>query len=151
MSKIKKSAIFIICLFTVTLIFISAMFIPQNVIRRKLNIELPATAKIVKYNYNIDGSLNAKILIQNNSVDGIKKQLNDFFKSENIVPINYINKMDINYKNSCEWWDLKNEDIEIAYSKFIVINTILLDQNTYDGFVFISKDDKGQHYLYIAY
>ena len=147
--KIAVSIIGIILM--VGIIFAAYLFYqssPENVIKSRLNLSLPASAEIINYQYDSNGRyFDAKILIEEQSINDIKKQLDNYFggvtSEENM-------KHMPSFKNSASWWDMDNDNIVAAYMNFVDVK-MWFNLVPHEVWVFISKDKEDKYYLYISY
>lgn len=121
---------------------------PENVIKNRLNLNLPTSAKIINYEYHRKNeNFAAKILIEAQSVNDVKEQLDKFFggvtSSENMIDAT-------GFKNAVSWWDMNNENIEAVYMNFVDVKKwfILMPHQVW---TFISKDKEDKYYIYIYY
>lgn len=123
---------------------------PINMVESKLNIKLSSDSRIIKYRYVRDGGyFNVKILIKSDNINTLKEQLDDFFSGQFDGDISEIP----NFENTCEWWDLDKENIDILYSKFISsgFNFFTYAPKSREIWAFITKERDGKCYLYISY
>lgn len=119
-----------------------------EVINSKLGIDLPPSLEIEKFSYDKkEGCFDAKMLITNHTVDQVEKQLNRFFGG---IATKKVTKDLPDFGNSCPWWDLKKQDIEVYYKRF-VDEKRWFTLKSHEVWAFISKDGEGQNYLYISY
>lgn len=121
---------------------------PQHVIESRLNIELPAASKIMKYDYySNDIHFQTKISIEEQSIDYMKKQLDNFFGG--VTSEENINEMP-SFKNTASWWDMDNDNIEAAYMNYVDVKKWrkIMPRRVW---AFISKDKGDKYYLYISY
>ena len=90
---------------------------PVNIIENKLDITLPSSFKIIKFDYNgCDDYFDAKILLNKRNVDSIKKELEKCIGKE----FDYKNKNNLpNFENVVSWWDMDKNNIEVCYFQFI--------------------------------
>jgi hypothetical protein len=119
-------------------------------VENKLEINLPSDSKAVNYRYVRDGGyFNVKILIKSGSISTLKEQLDDFFGGPYIGNISETP----NFENTCEWWDLDKENIDIFYSDSFSeeFNFFISSPKSRDVWAFITKEYNGECYLYIAY
>lgn len=120
---------------------------PVKIIESKLQIKLPATIKILNFDTGkkSDG-IGAKLLIPNNKMKSLENDLDCQFGRKYVGD----NKILIpNFINTYPWWDMKKENIIIAYHKFIDIKSFL-SLSTREEWIFISKDINGKYYLFLS-
>lgn len=121
---------------------------PQNVIEDRLEIKLPPSAKVINYSYYNDGGyFNAKISVDASSISSLKEQL-----SSQLGGIAKQKYPDINFENTCEWWDLDKENIVESYNTFFCGERKWFGYSpkSYEVWAFICKSKEGQYYLYIS-
>ncbi len=153
----KKYFAIAICILVLLIgIVISVYFVQhsrqQYVIESNLKIKLPSTSKIVNYtHYNDGGYFDAKISVENQSVNDLKEQLNVFFHGKTASAQELDNML--SFENTCSWWDLKKENIEVGYHTFVGSEKKLFisSPKTHEVWAFISKDKEDKYYLYISY
>lgn len=124
---------------------------PKNVIEDKLGIKLSAESKVMNFNYNMfDEYFDAKILFGSDSIDSIKKELDNYFGG--IADENTIERIP-NFRNTCSWWDLDIQNIELCYTRFVAGEKKIFRDTlkSREVWAFISKDNNSQYYLYISY
>lgn len=148
----NKCFIVLVIIVGVAVIYIIQKNKPCNIIESKLKIKLPISSEIVEFYHNRSNEhFKAKILIPEQGVEDLKKQLDNFFYGE------VLDKTELegyNFKSTCSWWDLDNNDIETMYNIMISGKRkffILPAPKTINIWAFISKNKDGQYYLYISY
>jgi len=120
---------------------------PQGIIEKKLELKLPATSSIIDYYYNDQsGYIAAKILIDEDSISDIESQL-----ILTKVDSEYIDNCMPNFRNVTAWWDMKREDILLAYAGFMPHKHGFGKVSYNEAWVFVVKDYEGLYYFYIAY
>jgi hypothetical protein len=123
---------------------------PKHVIESRLKFRLPSDSEIVNYSYDYNGGyFDTKIVIGDKSVSVVKEQLNSFFGE--VAPRKAIESMP-SYKNTCSWWDLNNQNIEVSYVGFVYEKKWFgYSPKSHEVWAFISKDKEEKYYLYISY
>lgn len=124
---------------------------PFNIIEETINIKMPASAKVEQYTYYDDGGYyDIKIRLAEDYMSDLQDQLNHIFH-QSIPKQDYENP---NYfKGTCSWWDLDYKNVVIAYNGFCdsVKKWYKATPDSHEVWVFISKQDDGNYYLYISY
>lgn len=152
MMKEKKN-IFIMLSVIILLVIIILYFIkqsPKNVIQNKLGIKLPYTSRVINYTYyKVGEHFKAKIFVDKQEINALKKQFSSSMGgiSSEKYPESF------NFKNTCTWWDLDKNYIEVSYTKDVDGEKKLFGYSlkTRIIWIFISKDKEGQYYIYISY
>jgi hypothetical protein len=123
---------------------------PRNVIENRLKFRLPSDSEIVNYSYDYNGGyFDTKIVIVDKSVSVVKEQLNNFFGG--VAPRKAIESMP-SFKNTCSWWDLNAQNIEVSYVRFVNEKKWFgYSPKSHQVWAFISKDKEDKYYLYISY
>jgi len=149
-------------------------FNPQNLCEEKLGFNLPSSAQITNEDY-FDGQyyeeiygidlLNdyweeyyfAKISFEKKDYNYIKKNLSQrhntkLTKEDYFVSLFFGEKevggdLKVGLIRYCSWWDIKENEIKIAYEKITAGKTA----KTKVLYTFVTKDKQGDYYLYIAY
>jgi len=118
---------------------------PEEIIEENLGMTIPDTASVIEFRYPKHGYFYAKILIDEENVSNLERQV-----ILTKVDSEYLDFMP-NFRNSCSWWDMKREDIILAFTGFEPHYNGSGGTAYTEAWIFIVKDDDGQYYLYISY
>ena len=144
MSRINKGQVALILILVAIMLSAFILLKPKVLIENVIKIRLPKSAEIIEltYNYAIDNNIYAKISFDKDNLGYLKELLQKFdtidFEVDDSLP--YI-------KKKCEWWDLNSDDIIDISRKYITGKFI----PPMEKWAIITKDDTGQHYLYLIY
>ena len=119
-----------------------------KIIRKNIGITITDSSSIDNFTYSKkDGCFDAKIALKKRYIDKVKLEINNFF-GEEVTDEYHL----WNFKNTCPWWDLKKENVKVAYMKIIGEGDGSVADPSYTHIVwsFIAQND-GKYYLYIAY
>lgn len=127
---------------------------PIKTVKDSIGVELPESAEVLEYQYDKEhGYYDIKLKMQAEDIDSFKENLMTFYKKEYEYSLK---KEDIpHFENSAEWWDLNYDTVENAYmnwkSKYGPRGSKWQKWvGSVQNWVFISKDDLGQYYVYIS-
>ncbi len=150
----KKYIIIRIILGALIIVLLFVLFFPNkpsDVIKRKIELKLPSSAKILHFNNNrLFGDFDAKIQINEKDIEDINKQLYQYFGDEyDLKNTNYLP----NIENIDSWWDVDKANIMVCYDTFIEGKKFLFfsSPKTQEIWAFIVKQNDGKYYLYISY
>lgn len=121
---------------------------PEDIIKQKLHLVLPSSAKILRYNYNrVLGDFDAKIQINKQDVEIINSGLKIYFVQE------YNGDYIPNFQRTNPWWDMDDYNLINSYVNFVEGKQILFfpHPKTQEVWAFIVQSDGGDYYLYISY
>lgn len=151
----KKKYTILLVLIILTCVFLVIVLLPisnpADVIKRKIDVTLPASAKIIHFNYNkFTGNFYAKVQINNQDVESIQKDLLDYFRQEYDIENSLYFP---NIKNNIQWWDVDKNNIEVCYKALIdgEKHWFVPTPKTTIVWAFIVKQNDGKYYLYISY
>lgn len=144
--KIKYAVIILIVLVicSITIILILSKEKPRETIERLLGIDLPSEVIIEEFTfYKKEDGLKAKILIPDSSLEDTISQTTNFL---NIHKKEVPNDLP-NFINTASWWDLNISSVEDYYYGIQQGKIV----KTREIYVFITKEENGEHYFYISY
>lgn len=153
MPQVKRCVIIllvvIIIIATIITVFFLKLSSPQNIIENKLGFRLPANSKVLNYTHNEGGYFKAKISVDKQNINNFKKLLNNSLGG--IAKKMYPER--INFKNSCAWWELEEQDVAVSYNTFISGEKKWFGYSpkAHEVWVFVTKESNGKYYLYISY
>jgi hypothetical protein len=117
---------------------------PNGAFAKIFGFELPDSVKFIAYGYyQSSDNLAAKILISNNDVDTIRQGLNNYFGGEMSTK-----HEEYYWGNGYSWWDLDENNVISRYYT-MVDRKVGLAITSSKVWVFLTKNDDGQYYLYI--
>ncbi len=150
--------IFITCLLIFIFLLVTKKFSSEDsliskdeqieLINKNIGITISDSSNIDNFTYSKkDGYFYAKIAIKKEDIDKVNLELSNFFGEEVTDEYHMWN-----FKNTCPWWDLKKENVKVAYMKIIGEGDGSVADSSYTHIVwsFIAQID-GKYYLYIAY
>ncbi len=154
MSERKYIILRIIFVISFILLFI-ILFAPNNkpvdVIKRKMDLILPSSAKILHFDFNrITGNFDAKIQINEHDIGGLRSELLKYFGQELFIE----STDDIpNFQNTVAWWDMDKNNVVNCYYYAIdgTKHLFFSSPKMRDIWAFIVDQNDGEYYLYISY
>lgn len=146
----------IVFLFLFSIYFGYYIRTPGYLLKDRLQLELSKECAIEEFDYDYDSdNFFAKIKIPMAHIREIKQQLDMLYRSPDTQEM--LDSM-FNYTNSCDWWDLKIDNIQVSYlgnprSKQTFSNGNLLKDlpHTHNLRIYITNPSFGIQYLYISY
>ena len=127
----------------------TGFFSATAVFQRKFGFRLPELAEIVNYDYSNsffgEERLRMKISFFEDDYDQIKEGMSSYFKNFGLQQVE--NDKLPNFHNTCSWWDMNiNEIITVGQSMRRGKRAMSISE-----YAFITRNEEGQHFLYIKY
>lgn len=130
------------------IIVVVCSFSPAKIFQRKFGFNLPESAKILNYDYFFfdEGRLYLKVSFGARDFDEIKRDIFSYVEKYTFRDILYDNTSLPNFINTCTWWDMNEDELELAYSKPKRGKRVM----TVWMYLFVVKNVEDQYFLYVV-